>query len=98
MKAEVFITEKIPMPDKPELVQFLQRIANRRMVGHLRYGLDKKFRYMSRLSAELKSYRKTGNAEQLLNIAVYAYLEQQAPENVKFHFDPTADSATRGKF
>ncbi len=82
-----------------EFRYFMQQVLNRRCVGALRYG-DKpqaKQRYMKRLSLELKAYKETGNIEQLLNIAVYAFLESVAPENKKSHFDPTVDSVTRGK-
>jgi len=52
---------------------------------------------MTRLSKELKAYRKDGNIEQLLNIAVYAFLESVAPENPKIHWNAAADSVTRGE-
>ena len=50
---------------------------------------------MWRLGEELKAYKKTGNMEALFNIANYAWLESLAPENPKFHYDPTAKSNTR---
>ena len=83
-----------------EFVAFLQAVVNRRCVGALRYGdrPTSRQRYMSRLSRELRAYRKDGNFEQLLNIAVYAFLESCAPENRKLHFDPTVDSVTRSEF
>lgn len=78
---------------------FLQCLLNRRAVGSLRYEphgrADRRRLYMRRLSKELRRYRESGNFEQLLNIAVYCFLESQAPENRKFHFDNTAASATR---
>lgn len=52
---------------------------------------------MTRLSKELKAYRRSGNAEQLMNIAVYAFLESAAPENKLIHWDAAADSATRSE-
>jgi hypothetical protein len=52
---------------------------------------------MHRLELELKEYKITGNNEHLLNVAVYCWLESMAPENKRFHFDATVDSATRGK-
>ncbi len=82
-----------------EFRAFLQQVVNRRCVGALRYGdrPKKKQRYMTRLSKELKAYRKDGNIEQLLNIAVYAFLESVAPENPKIHWNAAADSVTRGE-
>lgn len=50
---------------------------------------------MSRLAKELAAYKKTGNMEQLINIANYAILEAMAPENPRFHFDAGVDSVTR---
>ena len=80
-----------------EFTVFLQAVVNRRCVGALRYG-DKpqaRQKYLTRLRKELQVYRQSGNFEQLLNIAVYCFLESAAPENKKFHFDPAAASATR---
>ena len=83
-----------------EFKAFLQQVVNRKCVGALRYGdkPNRRKQYMSRLKKELEVYKKTGNFEQLLNIAVYAFLESAAPENRKFHFDATVESATRGEF
>ena len=50
------------------------------------------------MKRELRAYIQDGNFEQLLNIAVYCFLESAAPENPKLHFDPTADSVTRAEF
>ena len=80
--------------------RFLQWMVNRRVVGALRYegpgGPDRRNQYMRRLSLELRKYRKSGNFEQLLNIANYAFLESSAPQHPHFHFDPESASATRG--
>ena len=79
--------------------QFLQNMADRYMVGGVRYGKPANIRkYLSRLKTELKSYEKTGNIEHLLNVANYAFLESHAPERKKVHHDPTVDSVTRKKF
>ncbi len=93
----------IPRQERDAFVRFLQELMNRRQVGYLRYeqkskGPHRRQRYMSRLATELRAYRKSGNAEQLLNIAMYAYLETRAPENAKFHFDNTIQSVTRHSF
>lgn len=79
---------------------FLQLLTNRRVLGALRYGdkPTKKQRYMSRMQKELDAYKETGNMENLLNIAVYCWLESEAPENKKFHFNPSIDSVTRREF
>lgn len=102
------MTREISIPDS--LVQsqgevavrcffhFLQAMANRRAIGALRYGrTQRRQKYLSRMRKELDAYARDGNMEQLLNIAVYAFLESEAPENLRFHWDATADSVTRQK-
>lgn len=78
-------------------IQFCQEMANRRGQGAARYGdiPTTKQKFLSRLKKELKVYEAEGNKEQLLNIAVYCFLESYAPQNKKYHFDPTRKSATR---
>lgn len=71
-------------------------MANRIIQGHCRYGsANRRQRYLTRMRKELEAYERTGNMEHLINIANYAHLESYAPENRKFHYDPTAPSATR---
>lgn len=102
MILELKIPDSIPLEPRVtiEFRAFLQATVNRRCVGVLRYGdaPKKRQRYLSRLTKELRTYKETGNFENLLNIAVYCFLESAAPENKKFHFDPTAASATRDQF
>ena len=102
MILELYIPDSIKLDGRTTVNfrAFLQAMVNRRAVGALRYG-DKpshRQRYMSRMHREIDHYRKDGNFEQLLNIAVYAFLESEAPENSKLHFDPTAASVTRKEF
>lgn len=79
--------------------KFVQLMANRLIQGAYRYGdPQRRQRYMSRLKLEVETYERTGNAESLTNIANYAWLENEAPENDKYHFDNTVESATRKKF
>lgn len=86
----------IQLREVSSFAKFLQMMSNRRAVGGERYGPIKvSAGYLTRLKKELKAYEKTGNMEQLLNIAVYAFLESYAPENPKFHFDNTVKSVTR---
>ena len=88
----------VPVSEMSAFKQFLQQMTNRRGVGFLRYGpIKHRQGYMSRMKKELEAYKHTGNREQLLNIAVYAFLESYAPENEKHHFDATVDSITRKK-
>lgn len=73
-------------------------MTDRLLVGHLRYGdACKEQNYMTRMMMEVKAYKRSGNREQLLNIANYAYLESIVPENPKFHWNDKADSVTRRK-
>ncbi len=90
------LQDKLPLQEAVEFQWFMQLMQNRRLVGGMRYGpINARKKYMTRLSKEFKSYKSTGNAEQLVNIAVYAFLEFYAPENKKYHFDNTVDSVTR---
>lgn len=89
---------EFPIQDSIEFQFFLQLMVNRRAVGQLRYGAPKRSqKYLTRLRKEVKAYIANGNQEQLINIAVYAFLEWIAPEHPRAYFDPTADSVTRGK-
>lgn len=93
---EIFWSEKLNLPNKKAFHEFAQKMANRLMQGFCRYGGPyAKQKYMTRLTLELKEYKKTGNAEHLINIANYAHLEMCTPEHKEFHFDNTVDSATR---
>ena len=93
---EIKWSDKIAIPNQTEFRLFVQGMANRLILGNLRYGAaNKKQKYLDRLAKELKVYKQTGNMENLINIANYAHLESYAPQNKKFHFDPTAKSATR---
>ena len=99
MRIDLNMPDSIPLdPDVTvEFRAYLQAVVNRRCVGALRYGdrPTRRQKYMTRLSKELKAYRKTGNVEHLMNIAVYSFLESAAPENRKSHFDNTVESVTR---
>lgn len=88
--------EVISQAELDEFKWFLQAVVHRKYQGGARYGkIQRRQKYMTRLSKELRAYRRDGNLEQLFNIAVYAFLESYAPENKNFHFDPTVDSVTR---
>lgn len=95
---------RLEIPDSFELKNqkkqifkmFTQTMLNRLFVGEVRYGPAKKEqKYLTRLTKELKAYKKTGNAEQLINIANYCILEWIAPEHPKHHFNPNVESVTR---
>jgi hypothetical protein len=90
----------LPM-DPDELVDlqaFLKAVVFRAGVGNVRYGPPAtRKKYMTRMGKELKAYQKTGNAEHLLNIAVYCWLETMAPEHKSQHWDSTVESVTRGE-
>lgn len=42
-----------------------------------------------------KKSNTSGNFEQLLNIAVYCFLESETPQHPRFHFDNKVESVTR---
>lgn len=106
MTKTIWVSDKL-RDDWDDFIKFVQQAANRLAFGHPRYeaprpwgtwrGPKKENRYMSRMEAELKAYKRTGNAEHLRNIFNYAWLETRAPENRKFHWDNTVDSVTRGR-
>jgi hypothetical protein len=95
MQIELFWSDKLKRPDSQLFKAFAQKAVNRLMQGWPRYGFDPKFRYMTRLEAEVKAYRKTGNCEHLVNAANYAYMESEKPEHPRSHWDTSAKSATR---
>lgn len=91
-------TMPITFRDLIDFRAFFQQVLNRAGVGNVRYGeIDTRKRYMTRIGKELRAYRRTGNVEHLLNIAVYAWLESVRPEHRKQHWDATAESATRAE-
>jgi len=101
LKFEIHIPDSLAVPEVEmhHFKIFLQRLANRRAQGWTRYGrINQRQRYMSRLITEARAYKRSGNQEQLYNIAVYAFLESYAPENPKAHFDNEQGSVTRKKF
>jgi hypothetical protein len=101
MDATIFISDKVGLDQRNvrTFIGFIQGMANRIGFGHCRYGHpDKSKRYFSKMKEEMRAYARTGNAEHLRNAALYAALEEIAPQHPKFHFDNTVDSVTRGKF
>lgn len=95
----LFQPSKLPLSHERQFKEFLQTMVNRRVVGQFRYGKPAASQqYMSRMEKEFKVYKRTGNQEQLINIAVYCFLESIEPENKKFHWDSTVDSVTRKQF
>lgn len=91
-------TMPIPLDELVDLRHFLQEVLNRACIGHQRYGSPAaRKKYMKRLQMELADYIKTGNAERLFNIAVYAWLETMAPQHPEQHYNLTAESATRAE-
>lgn len=99
MTLEIWIPDSVDLDAQTTVnfKAFLQLMAYRRVVGSIRYGdkPDSRQKYLTRLKKELKAYEKTGNFEQLLNIAVYCFLEGNAPQHPNLHFDPNAISVTR---
>lgn len=77
---------------------FVQRMANRLIVGLYRYNSGAplhRFRFLTRLKLELAAYERTGNQEHLINVANYAHLEMEAPEHPTAHFKEVDFSVTR---
>jgi hypothetical protein len=77
---------------------WIQRMANRLIVGAFRYDKGRpmrKARYLTRLKAEVAAYDRTGNIEHLINAANYCFLESAAPEHQRSHFAHASRSVTR---
>lgn len=78
--------------------KFVQQMANRLVVGTFQYDKGKPVKaakYLTRLEAEIKAYRETGNQEHLINASNYCFLEIQAPEHKKSNFKHESKSITR---
>jgi len=96
---ELFVSSKIKPEGTTFLQKFLQKMVNRFFIGFLRYaGPHGKQLYLSRLQKELKAYKRTGNQENLINVAVYCVLESIAPEHPKHHHNEIVDSVTRKQY
>lgn len=94
-EAKLFISEKLKV-DWPSVLKFMQRMIFRLAQGHAQYGPpERRKNYMTRIEKEINAYKKSGNCELLYNIANYCWLESQAPQNKKFHYDQTVGSVTR---
>lgn len=96
---EIFWSAALKLSKRTEhtFQQYCQRMANRIMQGHARYGEPKQgLQWIERAELELKAYKRTGNAEHLFNLSNYGFLEYLAPEHPKFHEDGSVGSVTRG--
>ncbi len=93
----MILTDPLDNDTTRRLRSFMQAMIYRIIQGHYRYGEpNKRKKYLTRLKMELEAYEKEGNAEHLINVANYCFLELEAPENRKIHFDNTVKSVTRG--
>lgn len=95
-KASLRLLEKVNKKKHFKIICFIREMSDRLLQGEYRYGPgNASQKYLTRLEIELKSYKQTGNAEQLYNIANYCLLESLFPENGKFHYNKEVDSVTR---
>lgn len=93
---EIWWTDRFELPNEDSFQWFIERMAKRIVQGHARYGVpDSEKRYLSKAIAELRTYKRTGNAEHLINCANFCHLEDYAPQNTRHHYDPSAKSVTR---
>lgn len=79
---------------------FVQRMANRLIVGMYRYDKGRpssRAKYLKRIKAEVAAYESSGNQEHLINAANYAFLEMLAPEHQAAHFKEVDFSVTRNR-
>lgn len=93
---EIFWSDKLKLEWDRKFKDFVQKMANRLLQGHPRYGAPHASQlYFNRLKLESEAYEKSGNAEHLYNIANYAVLESIAPQHSKHHLDNGVGSVTR---
>lgn len=98
MKIQLDWVEDLPIEKQREFFCYLQAMCNRAQAGFAQYGGPKRRRkYWTRIKLEMEKFEKTRNMEQLLNIAVYTWLQSECPEGGPIHFDNTVKSATRFK-
>ena len=94
---EIWTSNKVKL-DYNSISRFMNKMIRRLVMGHLRYGAPQTSKkYLTRIELELKAYKRTGNAEHLINIANYCWLEDECPQNSKYHYNTNVDSVTRGR-
>jgi len=90
-----YFSNKLRVRHQPFL-DFVQKMANRLMVGFYRYGpVNKRQDYRKRLKGAVKHYDKTGNTEFLIDAANYCWLEFCAPSHPKAHFEVSDSLGSR---
>jgi hypothetical protein len=79
----IFGSLKFNFPVDPS---FLQKMVNRLLVGHYRYGENgSRQDYLRRARQALTDYANTGNVEFLIDAANYAMLEAHYPLHYNVH-------------
>jgi hypothetical protein len=92
---QFYFSDKLRKRHAPFL-DFVQKMANRLMVGYYRYGpVNKRQNYLKRIKDAIKHYDKTGNTEFLIDTANYCWLEFCAPSHPDAHFECSDSMGTR---
>lgn len=97
---EIYWPEKCKGEKYEKFCSFVQKQANRLVVGIFRYddGLPtRRAKFLTRLKAEIAEYERTGNTEHLINASNYCYLESNWPEHKNSRYEHIATSVTRDK-
>ena len=90
-----YFSDKLRKRHAPFL-DFVQKMANRLMIGFYRYGpVNKRQNYLKRLKRSIEHYDRTGNTEFLLDAANYCWLEFCAPSHPDAHFEPSDSMGSR---
>jgi hypothetical protein len=89
----IFGSLKFNFPVDPS---FLQKMVNRLLVGHYRYGENHPQQdYLRRARKALSDYANTGNVEFLIDAANYAMLEAHYPLHPNAHLQVVDKGAYR---
>lgn len=74
--------------------EFLVRVCNRMIMGHLRYGgvnINKQYDPVQSIKERLRYYYLDGNLEHLVDAAALAMVEYMNPTNPLAHWSPSDD-------
>lgn len=99
----------VQVPDHPKMqegaasvdVQFLQRMVNRIIMSHFKYGPAKdqypeQAQALPNIYERVKMYEETGNTEWLVDAANFSMLEYMFPSHPDAHFRETDSDESPG--
>lgn len=95
-------TVRLAAPETEFSAEFVQQMANRMSVSHLKYGpiadgYPHKVDAVATLQRHLDAYSRTGNREYLIDAANMAMIEFLRPAHPNAHYTPTDSSGSTGR-